>query len=732
MYSQPLAAGFGNLRLADGLTRALASRMEAALRRHKCSLVLVVLLLASAIPAAAQDARALLATLQSQLRAGQLEAARQTARRYVALDGANPSVWYNLAGLEEHAGHRDAAIAAMTSAVAAGFDDFRAAEDDADLGALRLDPAFRALYDASRRALRQHCAGREVRLTAGAWSPWRELTDRDRRHDAPTTRLRLRCTGDHLEIEAEVHDANPADALPPWQGGAGLVVAVAAPDDANHDDGVRFQEIAAGLQQKLPVGAILADRWQQLVELAPKLRYDPATKGLVYTLRIPWAALSPHDPLLDGNLLLNVTYLALLPTGGRSHASLVHDPAVGNAAARWRRGVALRVDWPAASGPLLRVRPTDAVVAPGSGGAAATVVAPNSGPARWEARPPFAGRGNVALRAGRQDVPLSLQHPTATGPAALVAALTLPDGRAIEARTEVLVLPADWSASARRRADRVPAAERSSVLARIDAVTQELRTRHPHDPVGALGSTVAEAEVLLDRAAATGTTLPASGPYLAILPAAGTAPPLACAVHIPDGFRRDGRHVVLLLFLQAPGHEARGADLALRALAEMAPRLGVDPARVAVVVPVATGTPPPDVDAAGGIIATTIAWARAVMPGVPLALAGVDAFATPVLQASLNRPTALAGVLLVTGAGFAPWPGADDLALRAALAGADRRLSYGWIRFPDETGPDDRALDVIRAMRDTGLALHNVQEVPGDLHASQAWGRAVIWAAGLP
>jgi hypothetical protein len=705
--------------------------MEASLRRHKCSFAMIVLWLAGAGPAAAQDAHALRVTLQTQLRAGQLEAARETAHRYVALDPANPDVWYNLAGLEEHAGQRAAAIAAVTSAVAAGFDDFRAAEDDADLGALRQDPAFLALRDASRRTLRERSAGRAARLTAGAWSPWRDMAERHG-DDAPTARVRLRCTGDVLEIEAEVHDAHPADLLPPWQGGSGLVVAVAAPDEAGDGDGARYQEIALGLQKKLPVGAILVGQWQQLADLTPKLRYDPVTKGLVYLAQIPWSALSPHDPLLDDVLLLNVTYLSLQPAGGRSDASLLHDPAAGNAAARWRRGVALRVDWPPQSGPLLRLRPADAVVAPGAGRVTAVVVAPAAGATNWEASLPFAGHGNATLRAGKQDVPLSLQCPAATGPASLATTLTLPGGEKVEARTDLLVLPAGWQAAARRRVAGVPAAERSSVVARIDAVAQALRTRHPRDPVGALGSTVAEVEAMFARAAATGTTLPSSGPYLAILPAAGQAAMLQCAVQTPAGFARDDRHRVLLLFLHAPAQEMRGGDQALRALAEMAPKLGVDPARVAVVIPVAPGPAPPDPGTAAAIVAATIAWARAVWPEVPLAVAGVDAYATPVLQASLDPPAALAGVLLMTGADFAPWPGADDLALRAALAGADRTLSYGWIRFPDETGPGDHAPDVIRAMRGAGLALPTVQEVPGELSASQAWGRAVIWAAGLP
>lgn len=702
------------------------------MHRHKCSLVVIALLLACGRPAAAQDAGALLGTLQSQLRTGQLEAARETARRYVALDGANPAVWYNLAGLEEQAGNRAAAVTAIEHAVAAGFDDFRAAEADADLRSLRQDPAFVTLRDASLRALRERCAGRDVYLTAGTWSPWRDMDDRDGGNNAPTLRVRLRCTGEHLEVEAEVHDTHPVDALPPWQGGAGLVVAVTAPDEVGGNDGTRFQEVALGLQNKLPTGAILVGHWQQLVELTPKLRYDPATKGLVYLVQIPWSALAPHDPLLDADLRLNVTYFSLRPEGGRTYAALLHDPATGDADASWRRGVALHVNWPPEAGPLLRVRPADTVVAPGAGRATAVVVATAAGAASWDVGPPFAGRGNVALRAGKQDVPLTLQHPATTGLVPLITTLTLPDDQKLASRSDVLVMPADWQAAARRRMTGVPTAERSSITARLDAVVQELRTRHPRDPVGALSSTVAEVDALLARAAATGTTLPDAGSYLAFLPAVGDAPPQRCAVHFPDGFVRDGRHRLLLLFLHAPGQEARGADQALRALAEMAPKLGVDSARVAVVIPVAAGPAPPDNDAAGKIIAAVVAWARAMMPDVPLALAGVDAYAAPVLRASLEPAASLTGVLLVTGQGFAPWPGADDLALRTALAGADRRLSYGWIRFPDETGPNDRALDVIRAMRDTGLTLHVVQEVPGDLSASQAWGRAVIWAAGLP
>jgi hypothetical protein len=708
----------------------------------RASLVVIVLVLVCGRQAVAQDAGALLQSLQVQLRSGQLEAARQTARRYVAIDGANPRVWYNLAGLEEHAGDRPAAAAALAHAVQAGFDDFRAAEADADLGGLRRDPAFLALRDASRRALGVRCAGREVDITAGTWSPWRDLTDREGGKNAPTSRVRLRCTGDNLEVEAEVHDTNPADILPPWQGGAGLVVAVVAPDDNGGCDGARFQEIELGLQKKLPVGAILVGHWQQLVELAPKLRYDPATKGLVYLAKIPWTVLAPHDPLLDADLRLNVTYFSLQDDGRRTFASLLADPAAGAAGARWRRGVALRVTWPPEAGPLLRLRPADGVMAPGRGKASAVVVAAGGGAASWELGAPFAGRGNVALHAGRQDVTLAVQSPDTTGVSSLSVTLTLPGGQKLEAHADVLVLPGGWQDGARRRVTGVRAAEQSSVAARLGAIAHELQTRHARDPVGALGSTVAEVEELLARAEASGTTLPAAGPYLAFLPAgasgladvtdSGWQPPLSCAVHLPAGFTRDGRHQLLLLFLHAPGAEARGADQALRALAEMAPKLEVDPGRVAVVIPIAARPTPPDEDEAARVVAGVLTWAHALMPELPLAVAGVDAYASAVLKVSLAPPVPLSGVLLVTGEGFAPWPGRDDAALHAALAGADRGLSYGWIRFPDEAGPHDRALDIIAAMRETGLTLHAVQEVPGDLNASQAWGRAVIWAAGLP
>jgi hypothetical protein len=546
------------------------------------------------------------------------------------------------------------------------------------------------------------------------------------------SRVRLRCTSAHLEIEAEVHDTNPRDALPPWQGGAGLVVAVSTPEAMDTTDGTHFREVGLGLQQKQPIGALLVGVWQPLVELAPRLRYDPATRGLIYAARIPWAALAPLDPLLDDRLLVNVTYLSLRPQGGRDTAALLRDPATGRADARWRRGVVMRVSWPPEAGPVLRLRPADAVLAPGTGRVTAALVAPAAGEATWTSGEPFAGRGRADLRAGRQDLAIAVPVPEQTGLVPLDLTVTLPEDTLITATTEVLVLSPAWPEHARRRLSVVPAAERFAVVARLDAIAQELHDRDPRDQVGALASTIAEVDALLARAEATGTTLPAAGPFVAILPAAGEGPPLRCAVHIPDGFARDGEHRLLLLFQHAPGLEARGADLALRALAEMGPRLGVDPARVAVVVPGAIGATPPDADQAAEIIAATTIWARTVLPAVPIALAGVDAFATPVLQFSLDQPADLAGVLLVTGAAFTPWPGADDLALRVVLADADRDLTYGWIRFPDEAGPDDRATDVIRAMRDVGLSLRGVQEIAGDLGASQAWGRAAIWAAGLP
>lgn len=706
--------------------------MEAALRWHKSSFLVIALLLASSLAATAQDQGALLRTLADQLRSGDLAGARLTARRYVVLDDANPAVWYNLAGLEEHAGDRAAAAAALRRAVAAGFDDFRAAEADADLAGLRRDPQFLALRDDARRRLAGRAREREVLLAAATWSPWRDLTDRDGGDDAPSCRVRLRCTNDELEVEAEVHDPHPADALPPWRGGAGLVICVGAPHDTGGSDTGDFQEVALGLQRKLPAGALLVEHWQELVELVPKLRYDPATKALVYLARIPWTALAPHHPLLDPDLLVNVTYLSLRAAGGRARAALLTDPATGDAAAAWRRGVRLQVSWPPESGPLLRVRPADTIVAPGPIPVTAVMVAPAAGEATWQVSSPFTGGGGVTLRAGKQDVRLDVRGAVPTGPTTLDVALTLPGGQRLDAGCPLVVLAPDWLNDARRRASSLRTVERTSVTVRLDAIAKAIEGHRPRDAAGALGSTIAEVDTLLARAAATGTTLPASGRYLALRAASGDGQAQGYAVHIPPGFVRDGRHRLLLLFLHAPGGEAAQADLALRALAEMAPKLGVDPGRVAVVIPVAAQRAFPGEDAADSLVARTIAWARALMPEVPLALSGVDGYAMPVLQASLTPPPQLAGVLLVTGKAFVPWPGADDIALRAALHGADPRLPYGWIRFPDETGPDDRALDVIRALRDLGVPLPSVQDVPGDLTAAQASGRAVAWAAGLP
>lgn len=704
--------------------------------KHIVVVVICLLSSAAAAPGAqpadgATPAR-LLSALQAQLAGGELEAARQTARRYVVLDAGNAAVWYNLAGLEEHAGDRDAAADAFSHAVAAGFDDFRAAEADDDLGGLRQDPAFVAHREAARRAWREQARAHEVLLTAGAWSPWRDLAERDASADAPTVRARWRCTDQRLEVEAQIKETHRADILPPWHGGAGLVIAVGAPAVAGDGDAARWREVALGLQDKRPAGALLFGRWQELADLAPKLKYDPVADALVYAAALPWSALAPHHPLLDDTLLINVTYFSLLPTGGSARAALVRDPGTGDAAAGWRRGATLQVNWPPESGPLLRVRAEDAVVASGVMRARAVVVAPRAGKASWRAAAPLTGQGNVVLRAGKQGVPLTLPVPDASGPLTLDVSLTMPEGASLSATEALVKVPAGWIDRARAAVPSLPAGERSSVSERLDAIVRELAARHPQDPVGPLGTTVAEVDALLARAAATGTTLPAAGPYLAILPDddAGVGPQVA--LQLPAGFRRDADHLLLLLFVHAPGVETRGADVGIRSLAELAPKLGVAPDRVAVAVPLASSPAPLAAEAAAALVGRTVAWARALMPGVPIAIAGIDAYAAPVLQASLRPAPDLAGVLLMTGQDFDAWPGQDDAALRDILSRADRRMPYGWIRFREEAGPRDRALDVVRVMREVGISLATVQEVPGDLNPAQAWGRATVWASGLP
>ncbi len=695
-------------------------------------LVLLGLALAPARPAAQE---ALLDSLQVQLRDGRLPAALATARQASEQQGGHAGLWYNLAGLEQQVGDPARARQAFRQAVIHGFDDFRHADRDDDLGALRASPTYAELRAAWADGLAARARARALTLTADRWSDPIALPDRVGGLTPPRAEMRLRVTAQALEVTVEVTGATGLTRAP-WHGGGGVFAWLGPPTAAAEGRG--GVEMAVGLADNLPAGAVrLGHRWQHLAELTPKLRVL-ADDVLRYEFAIPWSVCRPWHPLVDRPLLVNLSVTTERDGRAAGHAAWLDDPARGDAGRDWRRGIPVQVDWPPAAGPalhgrvartLLREEPLEiaplAAVLPGDGPAEARLVARDrEGAVVWRGSMPLPGP------AGHRTATLSTPLDLAAGSLRLGATLDGPGvADPVTWETELVSLPPDWSERTAGRIAAAPAAERPALQWRLDAVTAALAGHRPHDPAGALGTTVDELEALLERLQATGSTLPPGGPYLAAAPGPDGEDPLPCSLALPAGWRPGEPATVVLLLARAPGAAERAVTMTPRLLAERAERTDGPVPDLILAYP---HLPPRhDPELARARTLHLVRWLGDFLAAGPVHLAGVDLLAATALEVAAAAPGRVAGVLALTGVGFVPYPGATPEELAAVVDGLAADLPVGWYWFPDEQLPDDQAADLRRALRQRGVAVSPARPIAGGLDATQAWTRSVIWAAGL-
>lgn len=694
------------------------------------ALVAIIVGLAIASTALAQDdAGDLLRTLGEQLAAGRYAEALATARRCSEVVPGNLGVWYNLAGLEEHQGRRGAALAALRRAVIVGFDDFRFADQDQDLGRLREDPAYGELRDAWAAGLASRAQERQLETVADVWSPVFELVDRSAGLDPPTAGARLRVTRDHLELEI-LAELRPLSTRPPWSGGTGLLVTVLVPEDPDTGEGRLFVEFGVGMADGVPAGAVLAaGQWRRLSELTPKLRRDPDSGRLRVTFAIPWAVCGTLHPLVDPEIGVNLTWIRG-GDGEGGRAAWLEDPAAGRADRPWRRGIPVRIRWTVDAGPAVCGRLVDHVVRQGTielaplaavaGRAgdpvsADLVVRDRDGALRLRDTWTLTGDGAVRSRSAR------LAPELTAGSARL--------GVTVETatwETSLVVLPLGWEAATADRITAAPQRERPSLRYRLDAVTQALAARHPRQESAAIGATMDELEHLLADVASRGTSLPAGGPYLAVAPAAAGAVGGLCSLALPDGWRRGDPVRALLLLARAPGQEQQAVLLASRLLAERsAGGRAAEPLIVAVAHLGATHEPAEALHEADRLLD----WLREFVAVDAVHVAGIDLLAATTLELAAARSDAVAGVLLITGLNFIPYPDLAPGTLPPDWKDLPTDLPVGWYWFPDEQRPGDQAAILQEALRRSGQSLEPSRPVAGGLDFSQAWSRAVIWAS---
>ncbi|MEZ4387753.1 MAG: hypothetical protein R3D98_09285 [Candidatus Krumholzibacteriia bacterium] len=682
--------------------------------------------------AVAQPSADLLDTLSRQLAAGDHAAALVTAREAVGEHPELSGLWYNLAGLEAQVGDLGQAVAAFERAVLLGFDDFRHADQDADLGRLREQPRYRQLRDAWADGLATRARQRTLELDDGQWSPWMTLADRQG-HAAADLRLRPTADSLHLELRLDAHDLPPA---PPWHpAGGGVLACVLVADDPETGDGRQAVDFGFGWQDGLPAGAIrLGSRWQRLAELNPKMRLEHDSQWLALSASIPWEACGGLHPLVDDDLAFNVAYVRH-PEPDAGTAALIADPGLGRTDRAWRRGVPLKVRWRPTQ-PTVEARVADAVL----GGAPVSL--------RVRALlPPDRGDGDVHVvlqdRLGNavldttvglvsaaevRGAELALPPVALAGSARLGVSLGAGRARGLSTwETTLAVVPDGWRRATEARIAAAPAAEQASLRYREDAVLAALAARRPRDTAAALATTLDELEVLLSRVDATGTALPAGGPFLAVAPAEGADEPLVCSLALPPGWRRGQPDPLLLLLARAPGAEDRAVTLAHRLLAESSG----DRPPAALLVAVPHLPPDHDPELARRRARRLLGWLRTFLGCGEVRVAGVDLLGATALELAAEPAVDLAGVLVISGVNFAPYPEDDGDHLAARVAAIPSELPVGWIWFPDEVKPGDQAAALRRALQADGRVLAPRRAVHGGLGFDQAWSRAVLWAAGL-
>jgi hypothetical protein len=691
-------------------------------------LILALVLTLAAFAQADEPADRLVRQLQEQLQAGDHAAALATARALVDERPGLAGAWYNLAGLEAQEGTTARAEEAFMRAVQLGFDDFRHADRDEDLGSLRATSTYGDLRDAWRDGLAVRARDRRLELDAGSWSPSVDLVDRRGGLVPPEAEVRVRVDAGGLELDVLLGDETlPASV--PWQaGGSGLLVAVTLP--SGPAEGTLHREFGFGWLQKLPTGAVrLGERWQPLAELSPKMRVDHDLARLRMTVSIPWSACESLHPLADDVLLINVAYVR--GHGDRpGRAALIEDPALGRPDRRWRRGVPLRVRW-TDDGPAIAARLDDHVIRTPKFDVHVRATLPRSD-AHGQAHLVLRDRRSTvvvdtdeALVDGRLEA--SLEAPALAGSARLGVSLATDRERALASwERSVVVLPPGWEERVERVIAAAPEHERPSLRHRQRAIDAALESRQSRDGIAALSGTVDELEAMLEAVEEHGTSLPAGGSYLAALPTADGREAV-CSLALPDGWRRGDDATVVLLLARAPGAAERAVRRAPLLLHELA--AGGEPAPVVLAIP-RLGTVH-DAEVARDHAARLVSWLQDFLGVDRILVAGVDLLAATALELAADRPAPLAGVLAITGVNFVPYPGRSEAWIDERLASIPADLPVGWLWFPDEIHGEDQSRVIRRLLTGSGRTLDPRERIPGGLGFEQAWSRAVVWAASF-
>ncbi|HOX26163.1 MAG TPA: hypothetical protein PLL30_08625 [Candidatus Krumholzibacteria bacterium] len=563
------------------------------MRRLACC---VCLLLASAASVAQTEYETMrlpaLGRLGARLEAGEFDAARDELAAYLAERPGDAVMQYNLACLLALTGDHEGALARLDVALAAGYRDLDRMLADPDLISIAGDPRLVDRVDAARADRLRRARDAGFLLDEGVWSGPLPLAP-----DAfvpgpggPAASARFRYDRDALVCEVDAPGCAGGEVA-----GGEVVVVVARPLDLDRDESDRWFEFRADI--------------------------DRGTA----TVTVPWSSLHPHRPPIE--LLLGLNAIVRQPTAGGPAArwSLVADPYAGSPSEPWRRFALASLDPGGAPAPLLAGRLDRYLVVGDRLSVELGIQGRPGGEARctlWTAADGGGdGRDTTFTTALEPDLAyLTVDYDLADLPAGwfeVGAEISLEGCDPLAWRDRGFRLSPDWFVRERRRAADLRPEERSIVDYHLFRTLRGQQGYRPHYDPGDIAAASLAATILLDRAEATGSVLPAERCVADGAFPSGEDALQACRLVLPAVERRRGAPVVVAI----AADQAEALALADALAAERAP---ADPrCFVTATANVVAGQPAAAADVAGALRD----WLVALLAPRSVQLVGIGAAA---------------------------------------------------------------------------------------------------------
>ncbi len=674
---------------------------------------------------------------------GDAASALDLARRFNERFADDPVMLYNQACLENRTGDAQAALAALRTALRAGFEEMGFALNDPDLEGVADRPELFELGVAEQSRLFLLSREKALTLAHEAWSdpmPLDPTRPRPGSDNDPRPEIRLRWSDPGLQIEIAAPgpwNDFATETVPPWSGGAGIVVIVSVPEGNRKIDSANSFVFALGGEKGGPTAAMFlpeAGRWQRILEMDPKIRQGPGGASVLSAI-IPWPSIMPYYPLVDPELGVNL--MVRQNSGhGYAKAALLPDPWAWAPAAARHRLAPLEFRLDSVDRDLFTGRVSDSLAGSEPLAVDLTAISSTGGTGRLSLDFLDPG-GKSVLPTGPQTQAVTLRPGVnqlqrqadfsrlADGAYLMKATLAFPSGPEAVWSTSVLHLRPGWQDSLRIRIDALRRGERATAGLLLGAVEDAVAAHRTRRNPGPVSSTFQDLQAMLRQAQATGSILPGQGPAAFVYPGPG-GKNRSCSLYLapPD---RAARTPVLVL------QDARGQESLIVERIARNHEFGDVPAQAGAPSPVYIVLHlDPGAVTSDGYLAETAAcldWALGYF-GTPAAgLVGIDALGAVALEMARTRPAQVTRVLVFAGTRLEPWPQADPAFVAGKLTPAPP-TPVTWVDFPQETGLGGQGALILGQLKATGWAITDNQEVRGGLSLSQVTDRLVLWAAG--